>query len=88
MVAILKKRKCAASDCDNNIDGMMSYALYCSPQCRWREHKRKTYENRINKGKCPQCGGEMDLSEARQANPSYCKKCQEYYHNRYMQKKN
>ena len=86
---ILEKRKCAASDCDNNIDGMMSHALYCSVQCRWREHKRKTYEKRISKGKCPQCGNEMDSpTSSHKKSPSYCSKCQEYYHKKYLNRKN
>jgi len=74
------KRKCAASDCENNIDGMMPYALYCSHKCRWREHKRKTYKERFKNGKCPQCGGEINHTDN---NPSYCRKCQKYYHERY-----
>lgn len=79
-------RKCAASDCDNKIGYMAPSAKFCSDKCRWRESKRNIYKKRSEKGLCIQCGGKM-ISPAPPfktvISPSYCTKCQEYYHSRY-----
>lgn len=75
------KKTCAAPDCDKTFIPKMPHARYCCPQCRSRVYKSGVYKERVAKGLCPQCGGEMDNS-----GPSYCKSCQVYFRDRYYDK--
>lgn len=87
------KQICKASDCNNEVEPRPTPGKpreYCSPKCRDREKQRRYRKNRIKKGLCPQCGGEMDYPVSTHKNktsPTYCSKCQEYYRNRYRQAK-
>ncbi|MBL4952054.1 hypothetical protein JK635_07500 [Neobacillus sp. YIM B02564] len=86
----MEKKVCAASDCNKKFEPKMYKQKYCSYQCKWREYKRIKYKSRAKKGLCPQCGGELDVAISPHKNkvsPSYCSKCQDYYHQRYSKKK-
>ncbi len=83
-----KLKKCA--DCENYFIPKSVAAKFCSDQCRWRNHKKKTTKKRRKEGLCPQCGGVMDVAISTQKSKvttTYCTKCQEYFHDNYLKNK-
>lgn len=78
------KLKCKAEDCNTEFLPSTPAQLYCSDRCRYRQHKRETVAQRIVNGACTQCGGEwIEPLETHKGKPKHCRKCQEYWQNRY-----
>lgn len=78
---------CAYSMCKNPFNKNSIDHLYCSSLCRSKAYKERRVAESESK-RCPQCGKDWEEPEESSSGrkPKHCKRCQDYYKQRYLSK--